>query len=201
MDILVAYPQIFSGVRAMEIASFDVSPDRTVTLHMTDMPQTGVRISNTTVRIGGIPQPEPEEISGQRQEIIFIASPTAEPGRITIMIEKDGHRLHAISAENYTPPKPPEPQKSHPQVNSITPKDLKPGKNAVLRGRGLQTVIAVRLGLSDVIRTVTATESSVLFTVPEGALPGDVTIFLLTSDGDGFVTTKRIVKILNRMSD
>jgi len=62
-------------------------------------------------------------------------------------------------------------------------------------------VIAVRLGLSDVIRTVTATESSVLFTVPEGALPGDVTIFLLTSDGDGFVTTNRIVKILNRMSD
>lgn len=183
----------------MEITSFDVSPDCMVTLSMSDMPKMGVRTSNTTVFIGGIPQGAPEEVSGQRQEIIFIASPSAEAGKITvnIVLPEGQGELTAASSEDYTPPTSVDPETGKPVVNSVSPNKVDTGGLVTLLGSRLRYVTAVRLGLfnQDVHRGVKTGDDSVMFLISRTTMPGDYKIFIENSNSGVFVNTNRSVVV------
>src|SRR5688572_5436839 len=87
----------------MEITSFDVTHDHMVKLHMTDMPQMGVRPSNTKIFIGGVPVGDPElTIKGKEQEIEFFAGSSTQSGKISVMVSMENGELTAESAEDYT---------------------------------------------------------------------------------------------------
>lgn len=160
----------------MEISGFDVNPDNhMITIHLTDMPRTGARTTNTSVSIAGSPLDAPEEVSGARGTVVVFGGSAKQSGNITVTITTDEDTFVATSAEEYQVEDPHEDK--DPVILSVSPTEAKPGDEITMRGRNLagNAIVAVVLGGRS-INAPRTTPTAVYFKIPNDMFPGPYSI-------------------------
>jgi hypothetical protein len=184
----------------VEIESFQVGPDKQVTLQMRNMPTTGVRTSNTTVYIAATPLGAPESVSGSRQTIAFSARTATHSGKISVIVMVEGDQLECTSAEDYEFV--PEPVvDTRPRTISITPSTASAGASITIKGRNLKNVKAVSLTfmINEKTHSHTVTllrtnqdGTSLSFALPAKISAGTYHVGFSALDGERYITSRDI---------
>lgn len=187
----------------MEIASFDVSEDKVVTLHMTNMPPFGVRTSNTTVYIGAVAIGNPESVSGTTKTITFSAREVTESGKIGVMVVLDNDQLDAQSDEDYVYVPKVAPDETM-RITGISPRVVSVGGVVTFRGVNLNHLKMVRLRFSNGGKNVSYNITSVRadpsgttasFNVPAQASKGAYGIGLVNGSGQVAIMSSSVITI------
>jgi hypothetical protein len=182
----------------MDIASFEVSPDKRVTVHMIQMPPE-VRTTNTTMYVGATPVGQPDEVSFGLQTIVFSATMITQSGKIGVIVMLDDDQLDAQSAEDYVYV-PDIHADTKPSLTSVNPPTASSRATVTLRGKNLGAVAVVSFTFSfgEQNRSYTSTQlrktpdgTTVACTLPE-MFKGVYRIGLGVAGGDRIVTPQRL---------
>jgi hypothetical protein len=151
----------------VEIRSFHISEDHSVTLDMAGMPS-DADTSNTSVEIAGTTQSTPEVVDVDGQTIIFSAGSADQEGAITVIVRsKAGRQVkRATSVEPYVTLHTDPENEDKVVIRAVAPTKAKPGDAVTVRGRNLKNLTELYLGYRKLPSFSPPTETSVRFNIP-----------------------------------